>query len=157
VKVNLFACLNKTRERPWAESNALHWRSAINYHLPGSVTSGTSTRIESQRTIAVPARSVTANCYYFLYVWRLMAGHGSRAVWGMNCLRLLGRCDSGFESHLGHECLVCVFVVLYLGRGFTTDRSLVQGVLPIVYRSKEKWKPRYRESTVIKFNDIKVV
>jgi hypothetical protein len=28
----------------------------------------------------------------------------------MNCLRWPGRCDRGFESHLGHGCLVCVCV-----------------------------------------------
>jgi hypothetical protein len=61
----------------------------------------------------------------------------------MNCLRSRGRCDRGFESHLGHGCSVCVCaffcvcVVLYLGRGLATGRSLVQGVLQIVYRSKE--------------------
>jgi hypothetical protein len=42
----------------------------------------------------------------------------------MNCLSSLGRCDRGFESHLGHGCLVpvCVYsvFVLYLGRGFAT-------------------------------------
>jgi hypothetical protein len=37
-----------------------------------------------------------------------LAGHGSRAVWSINCLRLLGRCDRGFESRLGYGCLVCV-------------------------------------------------
>jgi hypothetical protein len=41
--------------------------------------------------------------------WTL-AGHSGRAVWGMNCLRSLGRWDRGFESHLRHGCLVCVCV-----------------------------------------------
>jgi hypothetical protein len=63
-------------------------------------------------------------------------------VWGMNCLRSLGRCDREFESHLGHGCLECicvysVCVALYLGRSLATDQSLVQTVLPIVYRSKK--------------------
>jgi hypothetical protein len=35
--------------------------------------------------------------------------------------------------------LFCICVVLYLGTGLATDRSLVQEVLPPVYRSKEKW------------------
>jgi hypothetical protein len=34
--------------------------------------------------------------------------------------------------------LFCVCVVVYLGRGLATGRSLLQTVLPIVYRSKEK-------------------
>jgi hypothetical protein len=75
------------------------------------------------------------------------AGRGSRSVQGLSCLRSLGSCDRGFESHLEYGCLVCVrarlfyvCVVLYLGRGLATDRSLVQGDLPIVYRCKEKWK-----------------
>jgi hypothetical protein len=33
--------------------------------------------------------------------------------------------------------LFCVCVVLCLGRGLATGGSLVQGVLPSVYRSKE--------------------
>jgi hypothetical protein len=62
------------------------------------------------------------------------AGHGSRS---------LERWDRGFEFQLGHGYLVCVrlfcvCVVLYLGRGLATGRSLAQGVLPILYRSKEK-------------------
>jgi hypothetical protein len=65
----------------------------------------------------------------------------------MNCLRSHGRCDREFESDLGHGWLVsvivhvfCVSVVLYLGRDLATGRSLVQRVLPIIYRSKEKMK-----------------
>jgi hypothetical protein len=38
------------------------------------------------------------------------AGHSSRAVRDMNCLRLRGRWDYGFESHSRHGCLVCVCV-----------------------------------------------
>jgi hypothetical protein len=38
------------------------------------------------------------------------AGHGSRAVYGMNCLHPFGCCDPGFESHLGQGCLVCLHV-----------------------------------------------
>jgi hypothetical protein len=44
--------------------------------------------------------------------------------------------------------LFCACVVLYLGRGLTTGWSLVQGVLPTVYRSKEKRKPRHRKSNI---------
>jgi hypothetical protein len=36
------------------------------------------------------------------------------------------------------RALFCVCFVLYLGRGLATGRSPVQGILPIVYRSKEK-------------------
>jgi hypothetical protein len=44
------------------------------------------------------------------------ADHSGRAVWGMNCFRSLGRWDRGFESHLGHGCLVyvCVYSVFLL-------------------------------------------
>jgi hypothetical protein len=41
-----------------------------------------------------------------------------------------------------------VCIVLYLGRGLATDRSLVQEVLPILYRSIEKWKPQHCKTTV---------
>jgi hypothetical protein len=75
--------------------------------------------------------------------WR--AGHGSPAVWGMNCLRSLGSRDCGFESHTRHGCLVCacVYVVLCLCRGFATSWSLVQGVLPSVKWSWN-WKSEAR-------------
>jgi hypothetical protein len=35
-------------------------------------------------------------------------------------------------------CLFCVCVVVYLGRGLATGRSLVQEVLPAVYRTKRE-------------------
>jgi hypothetical protein len=46
---------------------------------------------------------------------QLIAGRGSRAVWGMNSLRSFGGRDCGFESRLGHGCLmVCICVSLCL-------------------------------------------
>jgi hypothetical protein len=68
---------------------------------------------------------------------RCTAGHGSRAVWGMYCLRSLASRDRGFGSHARHGCLVCVCVysvcvVLCLRRGLATSWSLVRGVLPSV-------------------------
>jgi hypothetical protein len=44
------------------------------------------------------------------------AGHGSRAVEGVHCLRSLGSRDHGFESHSGHGCLVfvCAFFCVYV-------------------------------------------
>jgi hypothetical protein len=53
------------------------------------------------------------------------AGHGSRVVWGMYCLRSLETRDRGFESHTKYGCLVCmhlfcVCVVLCLGRDLAT-------------------------------------
>jgi hypothetical protein len=61
----------------------------------------------------------------------LSLGHGSRAVKGKNCLRSLGRCDRGFESHLRRRCLLCVYVfILCLGRGL----ALYLVVLSIVNR-----------------------
>jgi hypothetical protein len=45
--------------------------------------------------------------------------------------------------------LFCVCAVLCLGRGLAASWSLVQEVLPIVYRSKEKLKIiRHRKSTI---------
>jgi hypothetical protein len=50
------------------------------------------------------------------------AGHSSRSVWSMNCLRSLWRWDRGFESHLKTWMfglcmrLFCVCVVLCVGR-----------------------------------------
>jgi hypothetical protein len=50
----------------------------------------------------------------YLFSNLLSAGHGSRAVWGMHCLRSLVSRDHGFESHSGHGCLMCVCVFLCL-------------------------------------------
>jgi hypothetical protein len=60
---------------------------------------------------------------------RQMACHGSRAIWGMNCLRSLGRWDHEFESNSRHECLVCMRIFCVC---LETGWSLVQGVLPPV-------------------------
>jgi hypothetical protein len=66
------------------------------------------------------------------------AGHGSLAVWDMNCFRSLGRRDGGFESHSGHGRLICVCaffyfcIILCLGRGIATSWSPVQRVIPSV-------------------------
>jgi hypothetical protein len=47
-----------------------------------------------------------------------VAGHGSRVVWGMHCLRSLGSRDRGLEPHSGHRCLVfvcmCAFFCVYM-------------------------------------------
>jgi hypothetical protein len=59
----------------------------------------------------IASRLVSSKMTIYLFqVYFNDTGHGSRAVWGINCLRSLGRCDRGFESHLGHGCLVCVCV-----------------------------------------------
>jgi hypothetical protein len=89
----------------------------------------------------------------------------------MNCLRSLGSKDRGFESHLGHGCLVfvcmcaffCVCVVLCLGRGLATSWSPVQGVLPSgmikklrnqpyapKWEQAPKWERRGKQNTMIK-------
>jgi hypothetical protein len=43
----------------------------------------------------------------------LIADHGSRAVYGMNCLRSRGCRDRGLESHFGHRYLVFVLCVRF--------------------------------------------
>jgi hypothetical protein len=48
----------------------------------------------------------------------IMATHGSRAVYGMNCLRSRGRRDRGLELSSGHGCVVfglcvCFSVFVY--------------------------------------------
>jgi hypothetical protein len=54
------------------------------------------------------------------------AGHSSREVGGMKCLRSRGRWDRGFESHSGHGCLCvymrlfCVCAVMCLGSDLAT-------------------------------------
>jgi hypothetical protein len=82
-------------------------------------------------------------CFPSAFFWR-DAGHSSRAVWGINCLRSLERWDHWFESHLMYGCLecvcvYCVCVVLCLGSGFVTRWSLVQGVLPSVKKWLRNW------------------
>jgi hypothetical protein len=69
----------------------------------------------------------------------------------MKCLHSLERCKRGFESYLGHGCLVCMCVYcvcafLCLGRGLETSWSLVQGVLPIVNRSGNRKEARAHKS-----------
>jgi hypothetical protein len=81
----------------------------------------------------------------------------------MNCLRSLGRCDLGFESHLGHGRLVCACVCVCVcarARAYSVfcvvqGLSLVQGVLPIVYRSKCKMKTSPPYEYGIRGRDIK--
>jgi hypothetical protein len=76
------------------------------------------------------------------YVFK--AGHGSRVVWGKDCLRSLGRYDRGFEYHFGHGYLMCVFfcvcVAVCVGTGLVMGCSPVQGVLPTIWKVKKlKW------------------
>jgi hypothetical protein len=44
------------------------------------------------------------------------AGHDSRAVGGMYCLRSLASRDRGFEIHTRHGCLVRVFILFVCPR-----------------------------------------
>jgi hypothetical protein len=91
----------------------------------------------------------------FWYSLYYNAGHGSRAIWGMNCLRSLGRCDCGFETVFGHGCLVCVCVCIFLCLSCPVFRQRPCDV-PITrprcptdcVRLKKKWKPRHHKSTV---------
>jgi hypothetical protein len=53
-------------------------------------------------------------------------------------------------------CVFIVFVVLYLRKGLATGRSLVQWVLPIVYRSKEKIKTSTQYEYGIRGMDKKI-
>jgi hypothetical protein len=62
---------------------------------------------------------ILSTCPNHCSLWALMnlaissAGHGSRAVWGMYCLRSLGSRDRGFESHSGHGRLVFVYMCAF--------------------------------------------
>jgi hypothetical protein len=80
----------------------------------------------------------------FMKVQTSYAGHGKRADYELSSLaRTLWpwvRIPLSAWMFGVYVRLFCVYVVLYLGRGLATDQSLVQGVLPIVYRSNEKWK-----------------
>jgi hypothetical protein len=61
----------------------------------------------------------------FLCDFVCLAGHGSRAVYGMHCLRSLGRWDRGFKTNTRHGCLTCVCVFLCLcDELITRPRSL---------------------------------
>jgi hypothetical protein len=71
-----------------------------------------------------------------LYVVRTNAGHSSRSVWGMNCLRSLGRWDRGFESHPGHGCFVCVCVYSV----FVLPRVSVAALRRADHSSKEYYR-----------------
>jgi hypothetical protein len=65
-----------------------------------------------------------------------------RPTTGTNCLRSLERWERGFDSHLRHGvcivCLLCVRVVLSVGRGLATGWSPVQGILPCI--GSRNWK-----------------
>jgi hypothetical protein len=56
-------------------------------------------------TSLIRVQSVPTELSLVIY---LRAGHGSRAVWGMDCLRWFGSRDREFESHTRHGCLVCM-------------------------------------------------
>jgi hypothetical protein len=82
-------------------------------------------------TVWKPSVSV----FYFLY----FSFKPKLQLTGMNRLRPLEHWDRGFESHSRHGCLYCVrlfcvSVVLRVGSGLATGWSLVQGILPTVYR-----------------------
>jgi hypothetical protein len=64
------------------------------------------------------------------------ADHSDREVCGMKCLRQLKQWDCGFESHSRHGSLsvFILFVSSCVDSGFATGWSLVQGVLPTVYK-----------------------
>jgi hypothetical protein len=66
----------------------------------------------------------------------------------------------GSNPTYGMDVIFCVCVVLYLCKGLATGRSLVQGVLPIVYISKEEKKTStpsyYGISGIRKKNTIKI-
>jgi hypothetical protein len=78
------------------------------------------------------------------YIGLSATDHTGRAVYGMNCLRSLGRCHPEFESHSRHGYLrvrlFCVCVVLCVGSGLATGWSPIQGVQPTVYIGSRKWK-----------------
>jgi hypothetical protein len=150
--VKTFIGVSVTAGRSDASTNGKAWRllAAIALLLPDYCCGG------KQGLSDVYARLysslVTLNYKAITVIWRVtfvtnlhtisisisIAGHGSWAVWGMNCLRSLGSRDR--LVRIPHKawtfglcmCLFCVRVVLYLGRGLATSWSLVQGVLPSV-------------------------
>jgi hypothetical protein len=125
--------LTLIRSRVWVTidgvwtSNRIYWalqHTTRDYTLQTNITVSHA----SQITIGL-TRS-------FQSVTVFIANHSGRAVWTMNCLCLLERWDRGFESQSRHGYirvrLFCVCVVLCVGCGLATGRSLVQGVLPSV-------------------------
>jgi hypothetical protein len=57
----------------------------------------------------------------------------------MTILRLLKHWSRGFKSHSRHRCLIilCLYVVLCVGRGLVKGCSAVRGVPPTLYRIKK--------------------
>jgi hypothetical protein len=74
-----------------------------------------------------------------------ITGHSSRAIEGMNCLRLLGRWNREFESHSGHGFLVyvCFYSVFVLScvqvAALRRADPPVKGVLPSVKKWLRNW------------------
>jgi hypothetical protein len=68
----------------------------------------------------------------------LMSCHDAHAVKGVNCLCPLEHWGLGFESHSRHGCLrafvLCLCYLVCAGSDLATGWSLVQRVLPTVYR-----------------------
>jgi hypothetical protein len=110
-----------------------------------------------------------ARCLFLLFILHCMfrsTGHGSRAVWGMYCLRSLGSWDCGLESHSGHGCLMCVCVffcacvVLCLGGDLATSWSLVQRIPTVLWMIKNlinqpyapKWEKEEEKKNMFRSN-----
>jgi hypothetical protein len=92
-------------------------------------------------------RRPEAGCYerfsiFFLPGNGWAADHSGRAVWGVNCLRLLERWD-----RRGCVCarLFCVCAALCVGSGLATGWSPVQGVYRI---KKQKKRPESNKMTI---------
>jgi hypothetical protein len=109
----------------------------------GHIKSPSPTRVKTKHLLSQEMYFMAM--YIFELYQPLMADRSGRAVYGMNCLCSLERLNHGFELHSRHGCLCvrlfCVCVVLCLGSGLATGRSLIQGVLPSVkndYKTEEE-------------------
>jgi hypothetical protein len=75
----------------------------------------------------------------------LNAGHGSQAVYGMNCLRSHRHRDCGFESHSGHGCLVfvvCVCFSVFVYRYKPCDKLITLPRSPTDCPRSSNWSER---------------
>jgi hypothetical protein len=101
-------------------------------------------RTESHVLASLECKKYTT---YFVCM-HVCTDYSGRAVWGMNCLRLLGSWDRGFEFQSRHGCLCvrlfCVCVALCVGSGLATDWSPVPQTVYRIKKLQKRPRPNKR-------------
>jgi hypothetical protein len=128
--------MSPQRDRAWSE---LPVETTLNTHrqIPFRITASNNVMWDFLCSLTYSQYfflKILRSCLISLYIegrWFNLADHSGRAV-----LSRLEHWDHGFEIHSRHGCLsmFILFVLPCVGSDFATDCSLVQGVLPTVYK-----------------------